>query len=245
MDCLIKIIAGPDAGKEFRCVAAETILGRSARSGVRLASPSVSFEHAVISRNGEGFYLENLSANGTFLNNERITGKAQLRSRDQFRIGDETMVRVESVPSTSGAAPSRRPLLVVVALLVVALVVMVVVDPFSGQAKTDWSGAYTQLQEWTAQEAADGKLPAQTPQLLQEAWRLESAGDRASAGKAWVRLRVLLASGNAAAVLAADYQQHPRALASLLAKPPSAPTPGEEEMGAALLQFIRQMERRK
>ena len=96
------MISGLDAGQEFRCSALETAIGRSARCAVRLTSPSVSFEHAVILRSGDDFFLENLSANGTFLNNQRLTAKTRLRAKDQIRIGDDTVARVESVPSAAG-----------------------------------------------------------------------------------------------------------------------------------------------
>jgi hypothetical protein len=103
---------------------------------------------------------------------------------------------------------------------------------------------YTRLQAWTDAQAAGGRLPSDAPRMLQEAWRLEAAGDRPNASKAWVRLRVLLASGPSAPTLEAETASHPRALSRLLAAGTEGPDLPEEEMGAALVQFARQMEKR-
>jgi hypothetical protein len=245
MDCVIKIVSGPETGREFRCSTAEAIVGRSPRSLVRLSSTSVSYEHAVITRKGDVFFLENLSANGTYLNNERITGKARLRAKDQFRMGNETMARVESVPASGGSGSSTAILWSVLGVMLLAMVVLVVWDPFSGTSQQNMRGAYGRLQEWTRQQAADGKLPRETPALFQEAWRLEMAGDRTNAAKAWVRLRVLLASTDNVNGYQSAAQADRRALSRLVSPEPKASAPGDSELGAALVQFVGQMERRQ
>jgi pSer/pThr/pTyr-binding forkhead associated (FHA) protein len=245
MECVIKIVAGPESGQEFRCPAGETVIGRSPRSAIRLSAASVSYEHAVISQGVEGYFVENLSANGTYLNNERVSGKARLRARDQLRIGEETVARVESVPTGTGGGTSRVTLLaLLVALLFIGLVV-VVADPFSGSSERDWGKANTRLQQWVAAESAAGRLPRETGRLLGEAWRLESAGDRKNASKAWVRLRVYLASSEPGMRYQQYAQEDRRALSRLLEMEDAAAAQGApEQMGAALVQFVSQMERR-
>jgi hypothetical protein len=245
MECVIKVVAGPEAGQEFRCRAGETVIGRSPRSAVRLSAPTVSYEHAVISQGTDGFFIENLSANGTYLNNERVSGRSKLRARDQLRLGDETVVRVESVPAAAGGGSSRVLLLGLLVAMLLAGLIVVVLDPFSGTAVRNWSGAEARLQEWTASKVAAGELPRNTASLLAEAWRLERAGDRAAASKAWVRLRVYLASSPAGARYQEFAQQDRNALNSLLENKPGAASQPDEGMGAALVQFIAQMERRR
>lgn len=68
-----------------------TILGRAMESGVVILSNRASREHAQIRREGRRVFLEDMeSTNGTFLNNERIQGSAQLRDGDQVLVGDVT-----------------------------------------------------------------------------------------------------------------------------------------------------------
>ncbi|MCG2785805.1 MAG: winged helix-turn-helix domain-containing protein [Anaerolineae bacterium] len=68
-----------------------TILGRAMESGVVILSNRASREHAQIRREGRKVFLEDMeSTNGTFLNNERIQGSAQLRDGDQVLVGDVT-----------------------------------------------------------------------------------------------------------------------------------------------------------
>lgn len=245
MECVIKVVAGPEAGQEFRCRAGETVLGRSPRSPVRLSAPSVSYEHALISRAAEGFFVENLSANGTFLNNERVAGRTRLRARDQLRLGDDTLVRVESVPAAAGGGSSRVVLLaLLVAILFIGLVV-VLIDPFSSAPPRDWGKAEARLQQWAAAEVAAGQLPRDTEKLLAEAWRLELAGDRRAAARAWVRLRVYLASSPAGARYQEFAQHDRRALSRLLDAAPAAASQPSDGMGAALVQFITLMEQRR
>jgi pSer/pThr/pTyr-binding forkhead associated (FHA) protein len=68
-----------------------TILGRAVESGVVILSNRASREHAQIRREGRKVFLEDMeSTNGTFLNDERIQGSAQLRDGDQVLVGDVT-----------------------------------------------------------------------------------------------------------------------------------------------------------
>src|ERR1051325_11585441 len=101
MSCTLKITAGPDTGQLHECTTDQTLLGRSPRCNIRLSSPAISFEHALISRTGDEFFIENLSAAGTFLNNQRLAARPRLRAKDQIRLGPDTILRVESLPAGS------------------------------------------------------------------------------------------------------------------------------------------------
>lgn len=75
----------PLLGREF-------VLGRQADADLQLSAREVSRRHARIVADGEGFYIEDLgSSNGTFVNNEKIDGRAELRARDQIQIGPFTL----------------------------------------------------------------------------------------------------------------------------------------------------------
>ena len=192
MDLTLKIITGPEAGQEFICSGPEIYLGRSQRCLVRLGSPSVSFEHALITRVGDDFFVENLSANGSQLNNERLLAKTRLRAKDQIRLGPDTVTRVESLPAAAAAGSHRRLLLAgFVALLVVGLAI-VVLDPFSSNSSTSWLGVYRLMQQWSLDQVARNGMPQDLPALLADAWRLESVGDRSAANPAWMKVQVKL-----------------------------------------------------
>lgn len=70
-------------------------IGRAATNGLPVDDAFMSHMHARILRRGPFFYVEDLgSTNGTFVNDQRITGDAQLRVHDELRLG-ETVLRYE------------------------------------------------------------------------------------------------------------------------------------------------------
>ncbi|MCC7086091.1 MAG: FHA domain-containing protein [Pirellulales bacterium] len=117
------VIQGRDQGVRFELAAAAgTIaLGRDSNSRVHLHDTEVSRRHAEIRRNGDTYILVDVgSANGTFVNNERIE-KHVLASGDQLQVGRTVLVftgsddsakrniddRVQIV-STTGAGEKSR-----------------------------------------------------------------------------------------------------------------------------------------
>ena len=72
-----------------------THLGRGFSADVRLDDQSVSRRHAVIVDDGDGVkLLDDRSANGTFVNGERVS-EATLRDRDVVILGGVVLVFVE------------------------------------------------------------------------------------------------------------------------------------------------------
>jgi hypothetical protein len=70
-------------------------IGRAATNGLPVDDAFMSHMHARILRRGPFFYVEDLgSTNGTFVNDQRITGDSQLRVHDELRLG-ETVLRYE------------------------------------------------------------------------------------------------------------------------------------------------------
>lgn len=66
-----------------------TTIGRSARNDLCVEDPFASRLHAEIRRQGDYFWLSDLgSANGTYLNGERLAAQAQLHDRDRICIGE-------------------------------------------------------------------------------------------------------------------------------------------------------------
>ena len=92
-----KLTIEDDEGKQTSLPLAheEYGLGRAEANTIRLTDRNVSRNHAVLSKNGHGWFLKDLqSYNGTFVNGERITKKTQVRAGDAVRIG-QTELRLE------------------------------------------------------------------------------------------------------------------------------------------------------
>lgn len=83
-----------EVGREIDLTGGVTI-GRSRSSDLPVSDSFVSHTHARILRRGPYYFIEDLgSTNGTFLNEQRVNGDAQLRVRDVLRLGD-TVLRYE------------------------------------------------------------------------------------------------------------------------------------------------------
>jgi FHA domain len=64
-------------------------LGRGDSAEIRLEDPFASSAHARVTRQGTAMVLEDLgSTNGTYLNEELLTGPAPLHPGDRIRIGE-------------------------------------------------------------------------------------------------------------------------------------------------------------
>lgn len=100
-------VTAPIAGQRFILSDYRLVLGRANSCDIVIEEPSVSSEHARISRDEEGWRVANLlSTNGTFVNDSRVRA-ARLRDGDRVRLG-----RVEMVfeyPGDSQAARTGEP----------------------------------------------------------------------------------------------------------------------------------------
>lgn len=90
-----------------------TSLGRGHGNDIRLPDdPNVSDLHAVIERYGAGWTVRDLgSANGTFVNAERVDAERRLRHGDELILGRTRLVfRLRDTPAvTATAAPEPPP----------------------------------------------------------------------------------------------------------------------------------------
>src|SRR3982750_4092589 len=150
MDCLLRVIEGPDKGREFPISAGAHLIGRGNRAALRLSPEDVSWEHAVVTRDGAEYYLENLSALGTWVGDAKISGKVRLRPRDKVRLTKDTVLRLDAADGGGGLLSSRAFL---GTLLVVMLGIGAAVGFYSGKSDgstgdADWAGAYNKLLPW-------------------------------------------------------------------------------------------------
>jgi hypothetical protein len=75
-------------GMEYE-VGEGAVMGRGDQAEIRLEDPFASSRHARLTRQGQVIVLEDLgSTNGTYLNEELLSGPQPLHAGDRVRIGD-------------------------------------------------------------------------------------------------------------------------------------------------------------
>ena len=91
--CLI-VLAGSNVGEMYRLETSDTVLGRGQHAAVKLIDDGVSRRHARIVQDARGDVLvEDLgSANGTFVNGERVERRS-LKDGDKVRLGNTTVLK--------------------------------------------------------------------------------------------------------------------------------------------------------
>ena len=102
-------------GKEYMVAAAGLVFGRDASCDVVVAQHEVSRRHAEIGRDDLGYVVRDLSANGVFLNGERVQGSHRLARSDVVRVGSEEfrfyadVLAAGPTPAVSHAANPPAP----------------------------------------------------------------------------------------------------------------------------------------
>uniref|UniRef100_A0A6J5ZQA9 Unannotated protein n=1 Tax=freshwater metagenome TaxID=449393 RepID=A0A6J5ZQA9_9ZZZZ len=87
---------GHTPGMEYE-VAGGAVLGRGEQAEIRLDDPYASSRHARLVLQGGRVVLEDLgSTNGTYLNEELVSGPQPLHQGDRVRIGDSEFTFVDS-----------------------------------------------------------------------------------------------------------------------------------------------------
>ncbi|MEM8680491.1 MAG: FHA domain-containing protein, partial [Planctomycetota bacterium] len=85
----LQSISGSDYGKQYPLESGTVVLGRHPNCDVVLEASAVSRYHAHLLIKEDGVYVEDLkSRNGTFVNDQPISGQHRLSDTDQIRICD-------------------------------------------------------------------------------------------------------------------------------------------------------------
>lgn len=88
------VIAGPHTGRMFKIDRNENVLGRSPNVDLTLQDVGVSRSHARLLCVGDHIFVEDMqSANGTFLNGERVAVPQQLQDGDKITLGSTTILK--------------------------------------------------------------------------------------------------------------------------------------------------------
>ena len=105
----LTVISGVNQGQEFR-LQGRTRLGRAQDNEIILDDPKVSRHHAVFNLETEGWVITDLgSANGTFVNGQRIEEPYRLQNGDRISVGDVELGYAEPVTEQIPAAPATAP----------------------------------------------------------------------------------------------------------------------------------------
>lgn len=87
---IIKFILPTKAKKSKKINLTKDIitLGRNPKSDIYIFHPSVSFDHAKLIKNNNGYELEDLkSTNGTYVNGKQVKRKVQVKRNDEIQLG--------------------------------------------------------------------------------------------------------------------------------------------------------------
>ena len=97
-------------GREYTVKSEPLVFGRDAASDVVVTAGDVSRRHAEIQASPEGYVLEDLSVNGTFVNGRRIGRRHLLARADVIRIGtDEFRFYADAAPESKDSGPRPVP----------------------------------------------------------------------------------------------------------------------------------------
>lgn len=100
------------------------LIGRGTHCDIVINEPSISAEHARLTREADGWHLANLlSTNGTFVNGKRAT-RAVLQHGDHLRIGRIDFV-FEAPEQQLPPATGRPPLHLMAGLLLLAVTIAI------------------------------------------------------------------------------------------------------------------------
>ncbi len=93
-------------GKEYTVPSGGLVMGRDASCDVVLAQHEVSRRHAEIAPGEQGYVVRDTSANGVFVNGERVQGSHYLARADVLRVGSEEFrFYADVLPAAAAAAP--------------------------------------------------------------------------------------------------------------------------------------------
>lgn len=108
LDWYLAAETGLLAGKGFPVAKAETVFGREADCDIAIAASGVSRRHARLLLSGAGLAVEDLgSTNGSFVNEERVTGQRTLAHGDLLRI-DDSRFRVNNLKAAKAAQQAAQ-----------------------------------------------------------------------------------------------------------------------------------------
>lgn len=103
------VVRHPDGTQTEHELASSLTIGRAEGNDLVLSQGGVSRKHATVSNEGGSVFVEDhASANGTFVDGEKIPAKTKLGPRAQIVIGDYEL-SMKSGADSAAAAPTKKP----------------------------------------------------------------------------------------------------------------------------------------
>jgi pSer/pThr/pTyr-binding forkhead associated (FHA) protein len=96
-------------GKEYSVPSSGIVLGRDASCDVVVVQSEVSRRHAEIAPSEQGYVVRDMSANGVFVNGERVQGSHRLARADIVRVGSEEFRFYADVLAPGPTPPTSLP----------------------------------------------------------------------------------------------------------------------------------------
>lgn len=88
MQVMLRVVRGPSTGKEFKIPVDSFVIGRGDGCHLRPKSDMISRKHCELRVADSKLVIEDFgSKNGTFVNNEPISGTVELKMGDELRVG--------------------------------------------------------------------------------------------------------------------------------------------------------------
>jgi serine phosphatase RsbU (regulator of sigma subunit) len=149
-------------------------IGRSSRNDICISDPFASRLHAEIRQEGDRITLVDLgSANGTYLNGQRVTGSIGLQPMDRVRIG-ETEIEYQ----TEAQQPQSTPTVYLSGPIAEALPVDTITTSLANRTTSDLLSSIQSATGLLGASRPSGAGPARTPSGLHVALAPEVKGRR-------------------------------------------------------------------
>jgi len=106
-----KLTIEDDEGKQTQLPLAhdEYGLGRGDGNSIRLTDRNVSRKHALLRRNGQGWFIKDLqSYNGTYVNGVRVAGEQLVNGGDVVQLGDYRIELVDESKAVAATDPAAQ-----------------------------------------------------------------------------------------------------------------------------------------
>jgi serine phosphatase RsbU (regulator of sigma subunit)/pSer/pThr/pTyr-binding forkhead associated (FHA) protein len=104
------ILKGGNQGQRYSLQGERTVLGRNPDCDVVISGTAVSREHAqILTIQGKYFIEDKQSRNGTFVNNQQITGRTLLKDSDRIKICDFLATFQDAPPAKPPLPPNLAP----------------------------------------------------------------------------------------------------------------------------------------
>jgi two-component system, cell cycle response regulator len=88
------VISGPHVGKMYKIDRQEVTIGRSSQADMHVNDLGISRAHARVQIHGNDVFIEDLqSANGTYLNGDRVLRMQKLADGDKITLGSTTILK--------------------------------------------------------------------------------------------------------------------------------------------------------